>query len=428
MPKPPPTCDSCTWIEDGVRPSMRDSSSDCGAAPWRRRAARAGRARRRSGRLRRAPPSGTPEWRPIASSSSTTRGAVAQHRVDVAVALADDRHLGVAAGRELAGLGLGGEQDRQLLDLDGDEIGRVLRHVGVARRTPRRPARRRSAPCRWRAPAGDRDRARECCPRGSRSAARRRCRPRSRPRPRRARRARPSASIETIRPCAWFERTTRMWSWCGKEMSPAKRPWPRTSGGSSSRVTDWPIHLLSDAVIGVRPSSWPRRRVPISRCSRSRCSGRDWTTSTSSRSSSLMSGSRSSTPAASIRKPGVQKPHCRPWLSMNACCSGCSSSPLRQAFDGADFAAFGLHREHQARAHRLAVEQHRAGAADAVLAADMGSGLAAFVADRVHQRAARIDAHAVAAAVDVEGDLALLAHAAACSSARRVTVRVRSRR
>jgi hypothetical protein len=58
-------------------------------------------------------------------------GRGAQRRVDVAVALADDGHLGVAAGRELARLGLGGEQDRQLLDLDHDQIGGVLGHVGV---------------------------------------------------------------------------------------------------------------------------------------------------------------------------------------------------------------------------------------------------------------------------------------------------------
>ena len=60
-------------------------------------------------------------------------GRAAKNRVDVAVALADDRHLGVAAGRELAGRVLGSEQDGQLLDLDGDEIGGVLRHIGIAR-------------------------------------------------------------------------------------------------------------------------------------------------------------------------------------------------------------------------------------------------------------------------------------------------------
>ena len=46
----------------------------------------------------------------------------------------------------------------------------------------------------------------------------------------------------------------------------------------------------------------------------------------------------------------------------------------RQPLDGGDGVAVGLHREHQAGAHRLAVDQHRAGAADAVLAAGMGAG------------------------------------------------------
>ncbi len=64
---------------------------------------------------------------------------------------------------------------------------------------------------------------------------------------------------------------------------------------------------------------------------------------------------------------------------------------VREALDGADPAAIGLHGEHQAGAHRLAVDQHRAGAADAMLAADMRAGLAAVVADRVDQRAARLD-------------------------------------
>ncbi len=54
-----------------------------------------------------------------------------QGGVDVAVALADDRHLGVAAGGELARLGLGGEQHRQLGDLHGHQIGSVLGNVGI---------------------------------------------------------------------------------------------------------------------------------------------------------------------------------------------------------------------------------------------------------------------------------------------------------
>src|SRR5262249_34539697 len=99
-----------------------------------------------------------------------------------------------------------------------------------------------------------------------------------------------------------------------------------------------------------------------------------------------------------------------------------------QAFDGADLAAFRLHGTHEARATRFAVEQNRARAAHAMLAADMGSGLPAIVADRIDQRAAWIHPDRMAASVDGERNLALLAHATARSSARRVTVRARSRR
>ena len=71
-----------------------------------------------------------------------------------------------------------------------------------------------------------------------------------------------------------------------------------------------------------------------------------------------------------------------------------------QTLDGANFLAVGLHREHQAGAHRLAVDDHRAGAANAVLAADMGAGLPAILADGVDQRAPRLDRDGVVAAVD----------------------------
>ena len=57
-----------------------------------------------------------------------------------------------------------------------------------------------------------------------------------------------------------------------------------------------------------------------------------------------------------------------------------------EALDGADLLAGGLHGEHQAGAYRFVVDDDRAGAADAVLAADMGAGLAAIVADGVDQR------------------------------------------
>src|SRR5262249_18031655 len=83
---------------------------------------------------------------------------------------------------------------------------------------------------------------------------------------------------------------------------------------------------------------------------------------------------------------------------------------LRQAFDRSDLPALRLHGEHQAGAHRLVVEDDGTGAADAVLAAYMGAGLPAVVADGVDQRLARLDAYVVVAPVDVEGDVDFFGH------------------
>jgi hypothetical protein len=52
-----------------------------------------------------------------------------------------------------------------------------------------------------------------------------------------------------------------------------------------------------------------------------------------------------------------------------------------------------LHGEHQARAHRLALKEHRAGATDAVLAADMR-------AQHIRERVARLGVDDALAAVD----------------------------
>ena len=53
--------------------------------------------------------------------------------------------------------------------------------------------------------------------------------------------------------------------------------------------------------------------------------------------------------------------------------------------------AVGLDGQHQTRANRLAVERDRAGAADAVLAADVGTGQSRLVADEVRQQRARLN-------------------------------------
>ena len=58
-----------------------------------------------------------------------------------------------------------------------------------------------------------------------------------------------------------------------------------------------------------------------------------------------------------------------------------------------------LHRQHQAGAHDLAVDAHRAGAANPVLATDMGSGQLQMLAQEIRQieprQNMRIDALAV---------------------------------
>ena len=76
-----------------------------------------------------------------------------------------------------------------------------------------------------------------------------------------------------------------------------------------------------------------------------------------------------------------------------------------QAFDGLDLGAVALHRQHQAAAHDLAVDAHGAGAADAVLAADMAAGERQIVAQEIDQRLARLDALGDVLAVDGEGNV-----------------------
>src|SRR5947207_1439971 len=62
----------------------------------------------------------------------------------------------------------------------------------------------------------------------------------------------------------------------------------------------------------------------------------------------------------------------------------------REAFDSRQFVALSLDGEHQARSHRSAIQQHRAAAAHAVLAADVGAGQPEVVAEEVGQKPPRV--------------------------------------
>ena len=78
-------------------------------------------------------------------------------------------------------------------------------------------------------------------------------------------------------------------------------------------------------------------------------------------------------------------------------------APL-QPLDGTDLRAVDLHREHQARADGDAVEVYRAGAAHAVLAADVRTRQPERVPQEVGEEQARLHLFLVPPAVDCDLD------------------------
>jgi hypothetical protein len=109
----------------------------------------------------------------------------------------------------------------------------------------------------------------------------------------------------------------------------------------------------------------------------------------SSNASSPISGSRSSTPVASIRKRG-----CKSRIAAVTHHQGAlqrvqllaSGEPLNRAHR----ASLRLHREHQANGDGVAIDQHSASPADAMLTTHMRAGQAALVADGIEQGPARL--------------------------------------
>ena len=79
-----------------------------------------------------------------------------------------------------------------------------------------------------------------------------------------------------------------------------------------------------------------------------------------------------------------------------------------EQLDRADLAALRLHGEREARTHRRAVDHHRAAAADAVLAADMGAGRTERLAQEIAQQHARLGLGRHGAAVERQPDAGAL--------------------
>ncbi len=107
-----------------------------------------------------------------------------------------------------------------------------------------------------------------------------------------------------------------------------------------------------------------------------------------------------------MRKPGVQKPHWRACVSWKAPWRGWRPSRRREALDGAEGAAVGLHGEEEAGADGRTVELHRARSADSLLAADVGAVQGGSMADEVGKKQARLDVRLVRAPVDLDDDAA----------------------
>jgi hypothetical protein len=77
---------------------------------------------------------------------------------------------------------------------------------------------------------------------------------------------------------------------------------------------------------------------------------------------------------------------------------------IRQAFHGSQRVAIYLNGQGQARADRVVVEEYRAGAADAVLAPDVGPGQPEVVSEEVAEEQPRLDGPLVGGSVDGDGD------------------------
>ena len=101
----------------------------------------------------------------------------------------------------------------------------------------------------------------------------------------------------------------------------------------------------------------------------------------------------------------------------------CEHSVLGQAFDGFHRFSGNLRGQGQAAARGAPVDQHRAGAADAVLATEMGSGQLELLAQEIGQMLPRLDAAPQRLAVERRVDLDVFmaaevrrAHAAALAA------------
>src|SRR5690242_4421813 len=96
-----------------------------------------------------------------------------------------------------------------------------------------------------------------------------------------------------------------------------------------------------------------------------------------------------------------------------------------QALDRRNLGALGLHREQEARAHCLAIEQNGARAAYAVLAADVGAGEREILAEVIAEQLPRLDRAVIEDAIDRDGQVLFARHLLTLPSIRERAARLR---
>ena len=289
----------------------------------------------------------------------------------VGVAAADHEvaeHVAVGVERRRVDRELGVDHRLEHLVVDDDRLARAPRGLGMVGRDRPRPARRRSArrrptstgwsrcsrPYRF---TGTSSAVSTACTPGIASAGRDVDRADARRRVRRAQRAAPQHAV-------------------GPQVAARTRTRRAPSDAPSGRIARSPIPPATR----VADVTLMRRRLrargdrglrPPRGCGRSRCSGTGCRRSPRAPRDRSGAGSRSSRSCTAITSPGVQKPHCTAPVVDERALHVAERAALvgLQAFDGDDLGADRRRREHEARAHQRAVDEHRARAALALLAA-----------------------------------------------------------
>ena len=133
-------------------------------------------------------------------------------------------------------------------------------------------------------------------------------------------------SIPRIAARGYGLRTKYACSMPGNVTSSTYVPWPVSRRASSTRATRAPTYRAAPAA-GCVMTPLPRRRpgAPRRRCPGSRCSDTGCPTALRESPSSVGFGWSRRNAVTDTTNPGVQKPHCRPWQSRNAACTGESS-------------------------------------------------------------------------------------------------------